>query len=133
MPAKYTPVDRVSSTATSLTSILPPPGGEMLVSKRIVSPPQDAPALAGCYRACGGGDQFRQEVSVNDLHAITPDEVLQFGDAIVHTLSYQQARHFNLPVAGVFVANPGYVFSAAAIPRGTVILSVNGKRTLGGR
>ncbi len=77
-----------------------------------------------------GGDQFRQEVSVGDLDAITPDEFLQFGDAIVHTLSYQQARHFNMPVAGVYVANPGYVFSAAAIPRGTVILTVNGKRTL---
>ncbi len=77
-----------------------------------------------------GGDQFRQNITVSDLHSITPNEFLEFGDAIVHTLSYQQARHFNMPVAGVYVANPGYVFSSAAIPRGTVIISVNGQRTL---
>ncbi len=35
-------------------------------------------------------------------------EYLEFGDAVVHQLSYQMARHFNTPVRGVFVANPGY-------------------------
>ena len=53
-------------------------------------------------------------------HAGAP--TLEFGDAVVHTLSYQQARHFNVPVRGVFVANPGYVFGAAGIPRGAVML-----------
>ena len=58
---------------------------------------------------------------VGDLHAITPDEYLEFGDAVVHKLSYQQARHFYVPIRGVYVANPGYVFGSAAVPRGTTL------------
>ncbi|MBA3563937.1 MAG: trypsin-like peptidase domain-containing protein [Gammaproteobacteria bacterium] len=74
-----------------------------------------------------GGSPLEVTASVQDLHAITPDEYLEFGDAVVHTLSYQQARHFNTPVEGVYVANPGYVFSTAAIPRGSVIKELNGE------
>ncbi len=68
-----------------------------------------------------GGRSMIHEIVVDDLHAITPDEYIQFGDAIVNNLSYQQARHYNLPVEGVYVANPGYVLSKAGIPRGAVI------------
>ncbi len=74
-----------------------------------------------------GGEQVSQSLPVSDLHAITPSEYLEFGDAVVHTLSYQMARHFNAPVRGVYVANPGYVLNAAGVPRGAVIASVNGK------
>jgi S1-C subfamily serine protease len=72
-----------------------------------------------------GGTPHEVSVSVQDLHAITPDEYLEFGDAVVHTLSFQQARHFNTAVEGIYVANPGYVFSRAAIPRGSVITELN--------
>ena len=41
-----------------------------------------------------------------------------------HKLSYQQARHFYRPVAGVYVANPGYVFGKAAIPRGSIVTGI---------
>ncbi|HWY93711.1 MAG TPA: trypsin-like peptidase domain-containing protein [Steroidobacteraceae bacterium] len=64
---------------------------------------------------------------VGDLNALSPDEYIEFGDAVVHNLSYQQARHMNLPVAGVYVANAGYVFGAAGIPRGAVIMHFAGK------
>lgn len=74
-----------------------------------------------------GGEKLRQTLPVGDLHAITPSEFFEFGDAVVHTLSYQMARHFNAPVRGVFVANPGYVLNAAGVPRGALISSVNGK------
>ncbi len=73
-----------------------------------------------------GGQTLDQKIVVQDLHAITPDSYLEFGDAIVNNLSYQQARHYNLPIRGIYVANPGYVFSRAAIPRGAVITEVNG-------
>ena len=76
-----------------------------------------------------GGKALSAKLPVGDLHAITPSAYAEFGDAVVHTLSYQQARHFNVPVRGVFVANPGYVFSAAGIPRGAVVLTLNGKST----
>lgn len=74
-----------------------------------------------------GGQRVQQRLPVGDLHAITPSEYFSFGDAVVHTLSYQMARHFNAPVRGVFVANPGYVLDAAGVPRGAVISSVNGR------
>lgn len=74
-----------------------------------------------------GGEPLNVRLAVQDLHAITPAEYIEFGEAVVHTLSYQQARHFNTPVRGVYVANPGYVFGAAAIPRGAVLTSVDAK------
>ena len=68
-----------------------------------------------------GGAPVRHTLTVTDLHAITPAEFIEFGDAIVNNLSYQQSRHYNLPVRGVYVANPGYLLSKAAVPRGAVI------------
>jgi pro-apoptotic serine protease NMA111 len=74
-----------------------------------------------------GGAVLDRELPVGDLHAITPDEYLEFGDAVVHRLSYQQARHFNVPIRGVYVANPGYTFGSAAVPRGAVLTAFDGK------
>ncbi len=74
-----------------------------------------------------GGKRIVSNVRVDDLHAITPAEYLEFGDGIVNTLSYQQARHYNRDVNGVYVANPGYLLSKAAIPRGAVIVEVDGE------
>lgn len=74
-----------------------------------------------------GGAPVSATVQVGDLHEITPDAYLEVGEAILHTLSYQQARHFNVPVRGVYVANPGYILSASGIPRGAVITAVNSK------
>jgi S1-C subfamily serine protease len=68
-----------------------------------------------------GGVRKTETILVMDLHSITPDEYLEFGDAIVNNLSYQQARHYNLQANGVYVANPGYLLSKSAIPRGAVI------------
>jgi S1-C subfamily serine protease len=76
-----------------------------------------------------GGKFVSAKLPVGDLHAITPSAYADFGDAVVNTLSYQQARHFNVPARGVYVANPGYVFGAAAITRGAVIIDLNGRKT----
>src|SRR6202790_3978643 len=67
-------------------------------------------------------------LDVKSLSAITADEYIEFGEAVLHTLSYQQARHFNVPIKGVYVANPGYVFGSAGIPRAALISSFNGKK-----
>jgi S1-C subfamily serine protease len=74
-----------------------------------------------------GGDLIEREIAVTDLDSITPSEFIEFGDGVFHNLSYQQARHFYRPVEGVFVANPGYVFGTAAIPRASVITEFNGE------
>ncbi|MGC1520766.1 MAG: trypsin-like peptidase domain-containing protein [Steroidobacteraceae bacterium] len=75
-----------------------------------------------------GRETLRHALTVQSLSAITADEYIEFGEAVVHTLSYQQARHFNLPIRGVYVANPGYVFGSAGIPRAALISSFNGKK-----
>jgi S1-C subfamily serine protease len=74
-----------------------------------------------------GGKRMVAAVDVSDLHEITPDEYLEFGDAIVNQLSYQQARHYNRQPTGIYVANPGYLLSKAAIPRGAVIVEMDGE------
>lgn len=78
-----------------------------------------------------GGELHTARLPVGDLHAITPAEFLEIGDGIVHTLSWQMARHLNVPVRGLFVANPGYIFSQAGIPRGAVILEMAGQPVAG--
>ncbi len=45
----------------------------------------------------------------------------------MNDLSYQQARHYNLPIRGVYVANPGYLLSKSAVPRGAVITEFAGR------
>ena len=77
-----------------------------------------------------GGQPVDVTLEVGDLHTITPDEYIEIGESVVHTLSYQQARHFNARVQGLYVANPGYIFGAAAVPRGAVITSIEGKPTM---
>lgn len=74
-----------------------------------------------------GGQALDREMTIEDLHLITPDQYVEFGDTVVHNLSWQQARHINSPISGVYVANPGYVLGAAAVPRGAVITEVGGK------
>ncbi|MEM8984633.1 MAG: trypsin-like peptidase domain-containing protein, partial [Pseudomonadota bacterium] len=74
-----------------------------------------------------GGQPYRFTLPVADLHQISPDAFVQFGNAVIHDLSYQQARHYNRALTGVYVANPGYLFSTVAVPRGAVITEFAGK------
>ena len=71
------------------------------------------------------GERVNVELAIQDLHSITPDRYLSFGGAVVHNLSYHQARHLNRPIEGVYIAQSGYIFSRSGVPRGAVILSVN--------
>ncbi|HEY9051728.1 MAG TPA: trypsin-like peptidase domain-containing protein [Gammaproteobacteria bacterium] len=71
------------------------------------------------------GAAVEVELQVGDLHEITPDRYISFGDAIVHNLSYQQARHLNRPIEGAYVAQPGFVLSTAGVPAGAVILQLD--------
>ncbi|MDH3415751.1 MAG: trypsin-like peptidase domain-containing protein [Gammaproteobacteria bacterium] len=75
-----------------------------------------------------GGRSIIENILVSDLHAISPNEFIEIGDGTVNNLSYQQARHYNRAVQGAYVANPGYLFSKAAIPRGAVIVDFDGNK-----
>ncbi|MCE7902719.1 MAG: hypothetical protein DYH20_08735 [Gammaproteobacteria bacterium PRO9] len=74
-----------------------------------------------------GGRALQWQLPVQDLDKLNPSEYLQFGDAVVNQLSYQTARPFNRPAEGLYVANPGYVLASAGIPRGSLIIAVDGQ------
>ena len=78
-----------------------------------------------------GGRPLQRSLSVSDLDAITPAAYLEIGDSVLHTLSWQMARHMNVPIRGVFIANPGYIFGPAGIPRGAVIVELGGRPVQG--
>ncbi|MCC7200555.1 MAG: trypsin-like peptidase domain-containing protein, partial [Gammaproteobacteria bacterium] len=78
-----------------------------------------------------GGQLKSVRLPVEDLHSITPAEFLEMGEAVVHTLSWQMARHMNVPVSGLFIANPGYMFGPAGVPRGAVVVELAGEPVTG--
>lgn len=76
-----------------------------------------------------GGRPIAVPIGVGDLHAITPDEYLEIGRAVLHAVSFQQARNHGVPAAGVYVAVPGYWLSVAGVPEAAVITEVDGTPT----
>jgi S1-C subfamily serine protease len=74
-----------------------------------------------------GGALVEVLLTVQDLHAITPATYLELGGAILHPLSYQQARNHAVPVGGVYLASPGYSFGRAGVPSPVVITEVEGE------
>ena len=66
-------------------------------------------------------------IEVSDLHAVTPREYVAFGGAFLHPTSYQQARHFNVPLDTIYVAQPGYMLGLAAIENGSILREINGR------
>ncbi|MCH7600324.1 MAG: trypsin-like peptidase domain-containing protein [Myxococcales bacterium] len=73
-----------------------------------------------------GGEPITVELTVGDLHAITPSRYLEFGGGILNELSYQQARNYSVPISGVFVSAPGYSLGNARIASGSIITQVDG-------
>ncbi|XP_011006441.1 PREDICTED: protease Do-like 7 [Populus euphratica] len=68
-----------------------------------------------------GGTSLTVSIVVQDLHSITPDCFLEVSGAVIHRLSYQQARNFCFQCGLVYVSDPGYMLSRAGIPRHAII------------
>ena len=65
-------------------------------------------------------------IEVANLHEVTPAEYVSFGGTYLHQTSYQQARHFNVPLNTIYVAQPGYMLGLASIENGSIMREING-------
>lgn len=65
------------------------------------------------------------QITVQDLHEITPSRFVEIGGGIVHNLSYQLAKSYSQPVTGVYVATSGHMLASASAWRKSIIISVN--------
>ncbi|CAI0547541.1 unnamed protein product [Linum tenue] len=74
-----------------------------------------------------GGTSLTVNLVVQDLHLITPDYFLEVSGAVIHPLSYQQARNFRFHCGLVYVAEPGYMLFRAGIPRHAIIKKFAGE------
>lgn len=70
------------------------------------------------------GEALDVEVTVQDLHAISPASYIEVGRAVLHDLSYQKARTYAAPVTGVYLAENGDLFDRAGIANGAVFEQV---------
>ena len=119
------PADGVLSPGDILVSINGKPVPEFFALEEVLDEHVGREVIVDVQR---GSATLQHSLDVQSLGAITADEYIEFGEAVVHTLSYQQARHYNLPIKGVYVANPGYVFGSAGIPHGALLSSFNGRK-----
>ena len=76
-----------------------------------------------------GGEPLSLEVQVDDLHALIPSDYVEVGGAVLNSLSYHMARNYSVPARGVYLANPGFMFSRARLPPGSLLTGVNGVPT----
>ncbi|XP_020088090.1 protease Do-like 7 isoform X2 [Ananas comosus] len=74
-----------------------------------------------------GGVPLTVKLKVQDLHSITPNYFLEVSGAIIHSLSYQQARNFRFKCGLVYVAETGYMLSRASVPRHAIIKKFAGE------
>ncbi|XP_062107572.1 protease Do-like 7 isoform X2 [Humulus lupulus] len=74
-----------------------------------------------------GGTSLNVNLTVQDLHSITPDYFLEVSGAVIHPLSYQQARNFRFNCGLVYVTEPGYMLFRAGVPRHAIIKKFAGE------
>ena len=71
------------------------------------------------------GELKTVNLTVEDLHSITPDEYMEVAGGIFNNYSYQLARQTNLSTKGVYVSSSGFMFGNAGVNRGVVLQSIN--------
>lgn len=73
-----------------------------------------------------GGTPAVRAVRVCNLHALIPTQFLEVSGAVLHPLSYMAARNHALPVAGVYVSQPGYMLGRADVPLHAIVTGLAG-------
>ncbi|KAL9057802.1 MAG: hypothetical protein Q9162_002143 [Coniocarpon cinnabarinum] len=76
-----------------------------------------------------GGEDIKVKISVQDLHAITPDRMIQVAGGSFHTTSYQQARLYGIACKGVFVCDAVGAFRLEPGAAGYLITSIDHQET----
>jgi pro-apoptotic serine protease NMA111 len=73
-------------------------------------------------------DETEIEVTVEDLHAITPNKYFMISATILHNISYQQAQRNHVPVkdSGVYYTANEFL---STLPKNSAIQSINGRPT----
>ncbi|XWS75557.1 hypothetical protein CRYUN_Cryun01aG0100500 [Craigia yunnanensis] len=74
-----------------------------------------------------GGSPLSVQLLVQDLHSITPGHFLEVSGAVIHPLSYQQARNFRFQCGLVYVSEPGYMLFRAGVPQHAIIKKFAGE------
>ena len=72
------------------------------------------------------GRVLELSLEVADLHQVTPSEYITIGRAILHPISYQQARNLNVPLNAIYVAYNGHMLGLAGIETGSILREING-------
>lgn len=78
-------------------------------------------------RVARGGEILVTDLPVEDLHALTPAEYLEWSGAVIHPLSYQQARNHGIPPGSLYVASSGYALARGGIRSRTVLTHIDGE------
>lgn len=78
-----------------------------------------------------GGNEVEVELTVGDLHAITPDRFVSVAGASFHQLSYQQARLYAIALkdAGVYCCEASGSFRLEGADHGWLIQTIDQKPT----
>lgn len=74
------------------------------------------------------GQKLSFNISVSDLQLLSPTSYFKFNNNVFHNLSYQQARHFNKPINGVYIAQVAENFYRAGLKSHNVITQFNGQK-----
>nr|XP_043632502.1 protease Do-like 7 [Erigeron canadensis] len=74
-----------------------------------------------------GGSPLTVQLTVQDLHSITPNYFLEVSGAVINPLSYQQARNFRFQCGLVYVSETGYMLFRAGVPRHAIIKKFAGE------
>ncbi|KAK9431261.1 trypsin-like cysteine/serine peptidase domain-containing protein [Lipomyces doorenjongii] len=75
-----------------------------------------------------GGVDSEIDITVGNLHKITPDRYVEVAGATFHNLSYQVARQYAIPVRGVFISDPAGSFRLDR-DRGWILESIDNEPT----